>query len=252
MDYYYWTKVLKKILSFALTLLILFLICKMVVFYLPFLISFIIAIIIEPAIKFLMKHLKWTRKISSIFVMLIFLLVIIGMLVWGGITLFNEASKLLQNSDEYLQKIKQIIDNFTSNFSFLNKLPVELSNAIINSQNELLSSTSNWIVTILNKLKDWITNIPNLVISFFFGLIGLYFMCSDKIYMIDEIEHHLPENFTRKLFKNIREIIKSLGNYLKAQISLVSVSFVICLIGLTIYSWVRIKCIFSTFNSITE
>ena len=52
--------------------------------------------------------------------------------------------------------------------------------------------------------------------------------------MLDELEHHLPEKWMKKLGRHIRELIKVLGGYLKAQITLVIISFIICLIGLYI------------------
>ena len=53
-------------------------------------------------------------------------------------------------------------------------------------------------------------------------------------YMLDELEHHLPEKWMKELTKHIRELAKILGGYLKAQVILILISFVICLIGLYI------------------
>ena len=73
--------------------------------------------------------------------------------------------------------------------------------------------------------------IPTIAIYTSITLIALYFMCVDKVYMIDEIEHHLPTKWVKKLGIHVREIISSVGNYLKAEFILVLVSFVISLIG---------------------
>ena len=48
------------------------------------------------------------------------------------------------------------------------------------------------------------------------------------------MEHHFPESWVRKLSKHIKEILSSLGDYLKAEAILILISFVICLIGLGI------------------
>ena len=61
-------------------------------------------------------------------------------------------------------------------------------------------------------------------------------MCIDKIYMLDQIEHHLPEKWVKKLTLHLKALIKSLGCYLKAQAKLILISFVISLIGLTLFS----------------
>lgn len=234
-DINYWSKVFKRIFSLALTLLILFVIMKLSIFYLPFLIAFVLALLIEPAIKFLMKKLKWTRRLSSIIIIFISVVLLIGVIAWGAASLFTEASKLLQGSDEYFNKIQNLINNTLNNKSIMEKIPEELSNAIINTENDLIHSLGNWITNTLNNIKVWIMQIPNLLFTFFFSLMALFFMCTDKIYMIDQLEHHLPDIWTRKLTKHLREINKKLGHYLKAEATLISISFLISLTGLTIF-----------------
>ena len=109
-DMNYWSKVAKRIFSLILTLLLLFIILKLSVFYLPFLIAFVLALFFEPIIKFFMKKCKWTRRASSIIVITISIIIIFSIIAWGTITLFNEASNLLSNSNEYYQKIQELIN----------------------------------------------------------------------------------------------------------------------------------------------
>lgn len=72
-------------------------------------------------------------------------------------------------------------------------------------------------------------------------ILALYFMCTDKIYMLDQIEHHLPEKWVKKLTLHIKALTKSLGCYLKAQAKLILISFLISLIGLTMFSVVGLN-----------
>ena len=240
-DMNYWSKVLKKLFSFIITLLILYLVIKLSVFYLPFLVALVLAIFIEPLIKFLMKHLKWTRKVSSIFVISFSIITILGIITFGTITLFNESSKLLQGSDSYFEKAKNLIDNITNNEIMINKLPEELQNSLKNAEDDLIKSLTEWITKTLNKIKEWIVKVPNLFMTFFFSLMALYFMCTDKIYMLDQMEHHLPDVWTKKLSMYIHEITKSLGHYLKAEATLISISFFISLVGLTIFKMLHLN-----------
>lgn len=240
-DMNYWSKVLKKIFSFILTLLILLLIMKLSIFYMPFLIALVLAIFIEPAIKFLMKHLKWTRRTSSIFVIAISIIAILGIVTFGAVTLFNESSKLLQGSDLYFNKAKSLIDNITGSEGLLEKLPEELQSSVKNAENDLIETASKWITKTLSKIKDWIIKVPNLFMTFIFLLMALYFMCTDKIYMLDQMEHHFPDVWTKKISTYIHEITKSLGQYLRAECTLISISFFISLIGLTIFKMIHLN-----------
>lgn len=76
-DMNYWTKVIRKIIIFAVTILFIFLAFKLSIFYMPFLIAFIISLLIEPIIKFLMKKTKLKRRTSSIIVFIIAILIIV-------------------------------------------------------------------------------------------------------------------------------------------------------------------------------
>ena len=52
--------------------------------------------------------------------------------------------------------------------------------------------------------------------------------------MIDELEHHLPEKWVKEMAIHLKQITKSLGGYLKAQVILIVISFIISLVGLYI------------------
>lgn len=234
-DINYLSKVIKRIFSLALTFVLIFVVIKLSVFYTPFLVSFVLALLFEPAIRLFMKKLKWTRRLASVIVMVIAITIIVAIIGWGVVTLFNEANKLLASSGEYYEKIESLIGNITSNQTFMEKLPTELIKSFENAQTELITSITTWISGILIYIKDWILKIPNLIMTIFFTIISLYFMCTDKIYMIDQLEHHLPDIWTKKITRHTKIIISKLGHYIKAEATLILISFIVSLIGLTIY-----------------
>lgn len=61
-----------------------------------------------------------------------------------------------------------------------------------------------------------------------------YFICVDKLYMLDQIEHHFPKTWVKKAIFHLREILSSLGSYLKAEGILVLIAFAQVLLGLYI------------------
>lgn len=234
-DINYLSKVVKRIFSLALTFVLIYIVIKLSVFYTPFLISFVLALLFEPAIRFFMKKLKWTRRLSSVVVMIIAITIIASIICWGIVTLFNEATKLLASSGEYYEKIENLIANITSNQSFIEKLPQDLIKSFESAQTEFVTTITTWISNVLISIKDWILSVPNLIMSIFFTIISLYFMCTDKIYMIDQLEHHLPDIWTKKITRHTKVITGKLGHYIKAEATLILISFIVSLIGLTIY-----------------
>ena len=234
-DMNYCLKVAKRICILALIVLLLYLVLKLSVFYMPFVVAFVLALFFEPVIKFCMRKCNWSRLISAIVIISISVLIIIGIIAWGVSTLFNEANNLLSGSNEYYEKTEKFINGLTNNTTLTDKLPAELKKAIEDAQEDSIQSITDFVTNTLNNIKDWISKLPNLIMAIFFMLMALFFMCTDKIYMIDQLEHHLPDTWTRKLARHLKEITASLGQYLRAEATLIFISFVISLIGFTIY-----------------
>ncbi len=230
----------KSILIFTFIVLLTIIGFKLAYFYLPFLIAFTISLIIEPIIKKLMKKFKISRKFSSIIVLIFTLGIIIGFLSWIIITLISESSNLLSNFNVYYEKISSGIGKWLNNTNIESfKVPSEIIDLIRKSAFSMLEKVSIYFQNIFTQIVSSVKAIPVISINIFITFLSLYFICTDKIYMIDELEHHLPEKWMRKLSKHIRELVKSLGGYLKAQVFLIIISFFISLIGLYILHFLK-------------
>lgn len=234
-DVSYWTRVLKNILYVILLLLGLYIALKLSIFYMPFLIAFILSLMIEPAIKFIMEKTKLTRRSSSIIIFLLVSIIILGSLSWILITLFSESSSLLQSLNDYFDKAYIQFQAFISSFHFDKiHLSDEVLSVIQNSTVDFLETASNWLRNSLTGLIELVTSLPSIAICIGIAVVALYFICVDKIYILDQIEHHLPKVWVRKIGKHLKDLIQTLGGYLKAEVTLILVSFIISLIGLYI------------------
>ncbi len=232
-DVPYWTRVLKNILYVILLLLGLFISLQLSIFYMPFLVAFIISLMIEPAIKFIMAKTKLTRRSSSIIIFVLVSVIILGSLAWILITLFSESSSLLQGLNDYFDKAYIQFQRLMESFNFDKiHLSQEIQNVIQNSTGDLLETASNWLRNALTGLINLVTGLPSIAICIGITVVALYFICVDKIYILDQIEHHLPKIWVRKIGRHLKDLIKTLGGYLKAEATLVLVSFIISLIGL--------------------
>ena len=238
-DLNYIYKVLRKILNIILIIVGVYLGIKMAVFYMPFLIAFIISLMIEPAIKYLMRKTNMTRKMSSIIIFIIVFSIIIGSIAWGIIALISESTNLLQTLNLYIDKAYTQVQEMVGKLAITK---VSISSNIVNlvqdSSKEILLKFSSWLTGFLNKLIDMITSLPTVGIYTVITILALYFICTDKIYILDFMEHHMPKRLVIKIGTHLKEITKSLGGYLKAEAILILVSFVISLIGLYIFKFV--------------
>ena len=234
-DVSYWTRVLKRILYVVFILLGLYIGLKLSVFYMPFLVAFIISLMVEPAIKFIMRKTNLTRRTSSIIIFVIVSLIILGTLTWLIITLFSESSSLLQGLNNYFDKAYIQFQSLISTFNYDKiHLSSEVLSVIENSTEDLLTTASNWLRGALTGLINFITSLPSIAICIGITVVALYFICVDKIYILDQIEYHLPKVWVKKIRVHLKDLIDSLGGYLKAEATLILVSFIVSLIGLYI------------------
>ena len=66
------------------------------------------------------------------------------------------------------------------------------------------------------------------------GVIDKMIVTKDKIYILDQIEYHMPKSWVKKITIHLKDLVQTLGGYLKAEATLILVSFIISLVGLYI------------------
>lgn len=234
-DVGYWTKVCKRILILLATLAVLYLSFKLAIFYIPFLIAFIIAVMVEPLIKLIVKKTHITRKKVAVFVIIIIFAIIIGIVCWGAFILITESANLLQRLNVYIdfgtEKVNEYIDKIKTREI---KVPEQVISIMENSSDKIINTITNFIYNVLTKVTHIIALVPEFAIYTFITILATYFICTDRMYIIDQMEHHLPSLWAKKIGIHLRNIIKSLGDYLKAEVILIIISFFIVLIGLYI------------------
>lgn len=232
-DVGYWTRILKNLLMLAISLVLIFLTFKLAIFYLPFLIGFIISLLVEPLIKKVVKKTHIERKKGAILVLIVIFGILLGLLTWGIISLITESSNLLQGFNSSIEMMYNKLKDFMASIKDGNtKLPVELVSIIENSSDKIVTFITEYVSNFLTETTQIISQIPTIGIYVFITILATYFICTDKMYIIDTIEHQLPQRWAKKIGIHSSDIIKALGNYLKAEAILILISFFIVLVGL--------------------
>lgn len=241
-DMGYFTKVLRKIVLLLITLIAIYLSFKLALFYVPFLIGFIISLLIEPIIKLINKKTKLTRKSSAIIVLLFIFAVLITIIALGVISLVTESSNLLQSLNIYIEKIYSQIQKYISSIEFDKiEIPKQVITILQTSASNFVDFISKWISNFLTSILQGITSLPIMGIYIAITVLSTYFICVDKLYILDQLEHHFPRIWVRKFGIHLKKIISTLGGYLKAEATLILISFIEVLIGLYIFKWIGLN-----------
>ncbi len=231
MDYFC---ILKKIFVILIVGVLFFVAYKLSIFYIPFIIGYLISLIVDPCIRWINKKISISRKISSIIVLATIFLLLIGLIVWGGIKLVSETTNLLGGLNTYLDKILNFINNAKDNLTKFN-LSKDVINIFEKSTTDFINSIGSYIKNVLTATLKYITSIPNILINIIITILATYFITSDKFYILDRMEHHLSKKMVGKIVMHAKQITSSLGKYLKAEITLSIITFIVVLTGLNIF-----------------
>lgn len=211
---------------------------KLFMFYIPFLLGFLFSQILEPIIRFMMRK-NISRKTSSIIVVFIFFIILVGILLFGGTFIISEISNLLSNFNEYINSVTGYI-NYLSKYVNLDKLNLnsEIKNIFESTSVDFINTIAKTIKSYLSNFMSGITSLPTIFIYIIITILATYFISSDKFYILDQMEYHFPKKWVAVTRENVRNIVGSLGSYLKAELIMILISFIIVLIGLNIFYFI--------------
>lgn len=235
-DMGYWNKIIKKILYIILVFLMVFVILKLACFFMPFLIALVIANLIDPLIKFISKKTKLVRKASAIISLILIFAILIGIIILFGTAIISETSNLLKDFGSFGNNVFDGVEEI-SNFLKLENLNVspEVKNIINDASNELISHMLEYLKNFLIRILNMITQIPIFVIYFVITILATYFICTDRLSILDDLEQKIPKSWLRKANKHFKSTTLILGKYLKAELILIFISFILVLIGLYVF-----------------
>lgn len=206
-------------------------------FVAPFVIGFIFSRIYEPFVSFFNKKLHIPRTLSTFLSIGIF----IGLFV---LVVFAAIDKIIYETMLFYEKlpfyivlveitISKILESI-NNIIFI--LPEFIREAFDFNSTNLLNMFKTYIQNIdaLGSSVGVVLKIPNLLIFIIISFLSSFFFCKDRILISKTLKSILPSGLFESL-KNLKSgLIDALLGYFKAQIILMSFTFVISFIGLMI------------------
>lgn len=228
----------KKSLYAIILVAAVFLVLKMAYFFMPFFIALVIASIIEPFVKFICKKTTLVRKYSAIIALVIVFSILIGIITVSAILITSEITNLLSDFPKFGNDIFKSVEN-VSRFLKLEDVNVsdDVKQFVINTTNEVLGKGLGYLKGFLINFLNLITRIPSFIVYFIITILATYFITTDRILLLDDIEQRVPKKWIRNANNNFQSVISILGKFLKAELTLVLISFILVLIGLYIFEF---------------
>lgn len=202
----------------------------------PFLLALIFAFIANPIVKFLEKHAKIPRRFGSV-IAIFFLWFIVGsILFYGGKLAIREITEFSNYAFEFFSNLPEKITNAIKNWDSFNKaFPSIDFDMVLNSFNSVFE---NFFAGIPNTISNFAKAAAKAVPSTFVGIvvffISTYFMLADKDMIIRFIKAQFDQNTVHKIKCMRDSVVGSVVSYVKAQLIIMSVVFVVLSVGLLI------------------
>ena len=219
------------------TIAVPYLIYKVFPHLIPFILAYFTALLIDPLSVFLMKKCKFKKTPAKTVTFIVFLAVIalLSYLIINKIYVqLLDFLSLIQNNAPLIQL--WIMDTTKSIQDALNMLPYNAGAQINNMITEYISQLSN--LNIVSKLIGLTYSVSTAIPNFFFQLI-IYlvsvFLFSIQLENIHErFYSFFKESSRRKVALVMGDLRKATFGFLKAQIILSTITFIVSFIGLTI------------------
>lgn len=229
---------LKLIIFAILGIVGIYFLLKLSYFYMPFIFAYIISMAIEPLILKMKKKLNLKRKNCTLIILLLVFSLVLGFFSYLAIKIFSEATNFLSTGNYFIEEISEF---FNDKISLLEKwnFKIEVKEFIINKFYEVINFISNKTTDLLKGIINFLGSVPKMAIYGVITIMATYFFSSDKVYILDRLEHHFPKKWVSKFNTHIAEILKSIGGYLKAEVTLIFISFIIISIGIFLLYYMK-------------
>ncbi|MBM7648844.1 sporulation integral membrane protein YtvI [Bacillus ectoiniformans] len=213
----------------------------------PFIIGLAVAFLMNPFVLFLEKNLKLPRAaavVISIFFILAFLAGVITLLiaeiVSGADYLASVVPKHIDTTISYIELMiaAQVIPLYEQGSSLFKSLGSGQQESILENIQEtgqkIASSAGDFLQNFFLSLPHLISWIPNFATVLIFSLLAAFFISKDWERLQQRTIAYLPVKAALSLRKVFNSLKKALFGFMRAQLTLISITTVIVLIGLLI------------------
>lgn len=210
---------------------------KLFVLFLPFLIGLLISKIITPVVNIMHFKLKLPNNLSTAIV----IFTVIGLSAYtiyalSMLLLFyvNEFAKVLP---DWANAIVIFGTQLSSQYQHLAvQLPFDPASLLSKGVANLISSLGQWVTQFASKGVSFATSLPKVLITVVITMLSAFFFTKDRKMIEATIMPYKKKYFTENPhylgFKS--DVLSVILGYIKAQLILMSVTFTICAIGLTV------------------
>ncbi|KAI7251924.1 hypothetical protein KC345_g11526, partial [Hortaea werneckii] len=200
----------------------------------PVFLSFFVFLLIEPLARFLNRK-GLAKPFASAISVLLFLVILLGALFGAGLLITTQALHFQDSLPKYTYVIQQHFAETTTYLQHkIDSLPPDLTDKLNGYFTDATNVLSKWLVIFFKYMISVLGSFSSFMGNFGIAIILAFFL-SMEIKDWRKIAHDkMPKTFKTAYAFLQGNVFKAIGSYLKAQLILISITFLIVLAGLFI------------------
>ncbi|WP_340007727.1 AI-2E family transporter [Paenibacillus sp. FSL K6-0276] len=200
----------------------------------PVFLSFFVFMLIEPLARFLNRR-GLAKPFASAISVLLFLILLLGTLFGAGLLVTIQALHFQDTLPKYTYVMQQhFVETTTYLQQKIDNLPPDITDKVNGYFKDATNVLTVWLVTFLKYMVGVLGSFSSFMANFGIAIILAFFL-SMEIKDWRKIAHDkMPKTFKTAYAFLQGNVFKAIGSYLKAQLILISITFVIVLTGLFI------------------
>ncbi len=203
----------------------------------PFLIAYGLSLIVNPMADGLQKRFRLPRGISAVLVIVLTVGVLGGIITGIVWKIVDEVRNVYEDLPMIYMSIRSTWLSISEAFSdVVAILPKELQSAFEDLSDQFLK----WLADVATNTElmrsagNIAKKLPNIFIATVVFLLSLYFMVADSKKVSNAVKKPFSAETVERMSEFRVQIKKYVGGYVKAQLTIMCISFTIILIGLSI------------------
>lgn len=213
----------------------------------PFIIAIIIAFLMNPLVNLLSRRLKVPRGLSVFISLIIIFGIIAGLITLLVVEMISGVTYLTNVVPDKVNWFVNLFDHFLNTqvmplydrlMSMFNNLNVNQQKTILNNIQQIGSNVTGALSAIgqgiVTGLTNFISALPSLFVVFVFALLGTFFISKDWYKMGGSLKSAIPDHVSNHINRVITDLKKALFGFLRAELTLISMTAAMDLIGLLI------------------
>jgi sporulation integral membrane protein YtvI len=213
----------------------------------PFIAGAVIALIINPIVSFLVKRFKINRALAVVLSLLALLGIVILLIILLIQEMMTGFAYIAHEIPGYIEELVYYFENYfkTTILPLYHDLMQIYSKLGSNQQETVMdhiekvgtgitTNVSHITQSIINGISIMIVSLPTILTVFTFSLLAAFFISKDWFRLTGYLTRVFPNKLTMTVQTVYYELRKALFGFLKAQLTLISITALIVLVGLLI------------------